>query len=429
MVGAAPALLREWDTLQSEVVPPLLEIVDGRQAKCWSIGSVEDAVAVGVAYEHAKSSDAASMQIYAGGLNGSGPVESGFTLSDLRCLPDRARSPYFVRHERKWVVEEDIAERVILGDPVDAVDLVTLRPRCPASDGCVSDVVSQLCQGGQLLLVTADPDRDALDPPDGVKQVAETRAGIVYRKHGGCALPGRPMVPEIAVSELDTGERDTLARRRAQDELVGSHIRLAASLARRFAHRGESAEDLQQVAMLALVKAAKRFDPDRETRFATYATTSILGELKRHFRDKTWMLKVSRPVQELYLEVKQARDELTHTLGASPSLSQIADCLRVPEQSVREALQAAGTFWPASLEGRAMDDPSTDVPIVDTALERSVDRVDLQRLLPGLDSNEQLAVRRIYFDDRTQRDVAAELGVSQMQVSRLLTRALKKLRT
>jgi RNA polymerase sigma-B factor len=229
--------------------------------------------------------------------------------------------------------------------------------------------------------------------------------------------------------ESDTGELDTLARRRAQDELVGSHIRLAASLARRFAHRGESAEDLQQVAMLALVKAAKRFDPGRETRFATYATTSILGELKRHFRDKTWMLKVSRPVQELYLEVKQARDELTHTLGASPSLSQIADCLGVPEQSVREALQAAGTFWPASLEGRAMDDPCTEVPIIDTALELSVDRVDLQRLLPGLDPNEQLALRRIYFDERTQRDVAAELGVSQMQVSRLLTRALKKLRT
>jgi RNA polymerase sigma-B factor len=424
MAGAVPALLREWETLQSEVVPPLLEIVDGRQAKCWSIGSVEDAVAVGVAYEHAKSSDAASMQVYAGGLDGSGPVESGFTLSDLRCLPGRAHSPYFVRHERKWVVEDDIAERVILGDPVEAVDLVTLRPRSHGSDGCMSDVVSQLCEGGQLLLVTADPDRDALDPPDGVKHVAETRAGIVYRKDGGCGAPAR-----TAMGESDTGGLDTLARRRAEDELVGSHIRLAASLARRFAHRGESAEDLQQVAMLALVKAAKRFDPGRETRFATYATTSILGELKRHFRDKTWMLKVSRPVQELYLEVKQARDDLTHTLGASPSLSQIADCLAVPEQSVREALQAAGTFWPASLEGRAMDDPSTEVPIIDTALELSVDRVDLQRLLPGLDPNEQLAVRRIYFDERTQRDVAAELGVSQMQVSRLLTRALKKLRT
>ena len=137
---------------------------------------------------------------------------------------------------------------------------------------------------------------------------------------------------------------------------------------------------------------------------------------------------MSRPVQELYLEVKQARDDLTHSLGATPSVAQIAEHLGSTQAAVLEAIEAGGSFWPASLEGRTRDDPAIEVPMVDTGLDRSLDRLDLQRLMPGLDSREQMVLRRIYFDDLTQREVAEELGVSQMQVSRLLARSLAKLR-
>jgi RNA polymerase sigma-B factor len=258
--------------------------------------------------------------------------------------------------------------------------------------------------------------------PEGVSEVAETHAGLVYRKDAR----GQS---EVASAGDMNPELETLAARRTRDELVIGHVRLAASLARRFADRGESVEDLRQVAMVALIKAAKRFDPSRDTRFATYATSSILGELKRHFRDKTWMLRVARPVQELYLEVKRARDELTNTLGATPTLAQIAEYLGTTEDAVREATDAGASFWPASLDGRGTDETVTDVPVLDADLDRSAERIDLRRLMPGLDERERLVLRRIYFDELTQRDVAIELGVSQMQVSRMLAKAMAKLRT
>ena len=221
---------------------------------------------------------------------------------------------------------------------------------------------------------------------------------------------------------------ETLAHRRAQRELVEAHVRLARSLARRFAHHGEPTNDLEQVAMLALVKAAKRFDPERNTRFATYATSSILGELKRHFHDKTWMLRVPRPVQELYLSVKQTRDEMTHELFTTPTNGQIAERLGVTEEAVLGAVGAGDNFWPASLDGRAGEESGVEVPVHDQSFDQCLDRLHVQSSLPGLDDRERLVLKRGYSRDSTQREVAAELGVSQMQVSRLLAQAVNKLR-
>jgi len=423
MVASAPALLREWDLLQSQLVPPLLEIEQTRSPRSWSIGSIEDAVAVGVAFQHAQSSGPAveAIELYAAPDRPAREV--GFALADLRCVPSDSQAAYFARHDRRWLVDEQIAEHVVLGDPLDAVDLVTLRHSAGDGDRRFDAALDQLADGGQLLLI--GPSDAPLRLSDCIEPVEVAPAGRVYRKRS----TGRPRPCTKERSRSGGVPPETLARHRAQEELVSDHVRLARSLARRFAHHGEPADDLEQVAMLALVKAAKRFDPSRETRFATYATSSILGELKRHFRDKTWMLRVPRPVQELYLSVKQARNELTQSLGASPTVRQIADFLETTEGAVLDAMGAGDNFWPATLDGHTRDDPAIDVPVVDGFLDQSLDRLQVQRLLPRLDESEHLVLKRIYFDNWAQREVAAELGVSQMQVSRLLARALSKLRS
>jgi RNA polymerase sigma-B factor len=214
-----------------------------------------------------------------------------------------------------------------------------------------------------------------------------------------------------------------------QQDLVTHHVRLARALARRFLHRGEPADELEQVAYLALIKASHRFDRQHNTTFATYATVSILGELKRHFRDKTWMLRVPRSTQELYLSIKDAREELGHQLGAPPTVAQIASHLEVTEEHILEAMEAGESYWTASLDGRGPDgERSIDIPVTDWALDRTLDREGLRLLLPRLDQREQLILKRLFFDGYTQQRVADELGASQMQISRLLARIIAKLR-
>lgn len=420
MPTSAPALIREWDLLQAEVIPHLLNV--GGTPRAWSIGSIDDAVALAVAFEHAHADEASSesMELFASEAPARGG-EAGFSLADLRCVPSESKS-LFVRHERRWVADEDIASQVVLSEPSEPVDLVTLRPGHGDGLPRLDDAVDQLRSGGRLLLIGSDGSDTSLPP--GVEPVTAAPVGRILRKcRSTRSRPNRGSRPQVR------DQAETLAQKRAQEELVQNHIRLARSLARRFVHHGEPADDLEQVALLALVKAAKRFDPERNTRFATYATSSILGELKRHFRDKTWMLRVPRPVQELYLSVKQARDELSHTLMTSPTVGQIASHLGVSEECVLEAMGAGDNFWPASLDGRTRDEPGTDVPVIDSSIEQSIERLQVQQLLPTLEDRERLVLRRVYFDNLTQREVAAELGVSQMQVSRLLARAVAKLQS
>jgi RNA polymerase sigma-B factor len=421
MSASAPTLLREWELLQSDVIPPLLE--DSTQPPtAWSIGSIDDAVALAVAFQHARpSAECDSLDVYASDPT-PGARETGFALADLRSLPSVSQTACLVRHERRWVADESLAEHVYLSDPTDPVDLVTMRGVESEIHDRLDEAVDRLRPGGQLLLISTRREHQGALP--GLKQVGANGAGRVYRKcSASTQSPGRS-----ATRCRIKLQPETLARKRAQDELVESHLRLARSLARRFAHHGEPREDLEQVAMVALVKAAKRFDPERNTRFATYATSSILGELKRHFRDKTWMLRVPRPVQELYLSVKQTRDELTQEISRTPTTADIAGRLGVSEDAVLQAMGAGDNFWPASLDGRAGDEPRTEVPVIDESFEQCLDRLHVQRSLPGLESRERLVLKRVFFDAATQREVAAELGVSQMQVSRLLAQAVNKLR-
>jgi hypothetical protein len=141
MIIGAATLLREWEFLQNRVVPSLLDVDASRTARSWSIGSIEDAVAVGLAYEHARPSGAGQMEMYAGYIDRRLPVESGFSTTDLTFIPEDDRSLYFVRHQRKWLVDDDIAERVFLADPADSVDLVTYRSTHSAESRSMEEAV------------------------------------------------------------------------------------------------------------------------------------------------------------------------------------------------------------------------------------------------------------------------------------------------
>lgn len=447
MGALAPALLRDWDLLQRQVVPHLLDVERTRTPSAWAIGSAADAVALTVAYEAARQAPDHSrtgsrrparssggarsaapdrpagrgdrIEIFASERS-TRPEQVSFALSDMRSVPVSSRESCFTRQDRRWVPGAEIAGRVMLSEPSDHVDLVLLRAN---GSGVTRDAVGlafdQLRQGGHLLLV--QPPARQMDTPKGLRAVGSD--GRVFKK---CTRTpsGSHRDATQSVAELET-----LAQRQWQADLVDSHVRLARSLARRFVHHGEPADDLEQVALLALIKAARRFDANRDTAFATYATASILGELKRHFRDKTWMLRVPRSLQERYLAVKEAREELTHELGCSPTIAQIARRVGVSEEAILEAMEAGDNYWPASLDvGTSEDAPVTEVPVIDEGFERSLDRQELRNLLPQLDRREQVILKRLYFDGWTQRRVADEIGVSQMQVSRLLVRTIGKLR-
>ncbi len=212
-------------------------------------------------------------------------------------------------------------------------------------------------------------------------------------------------------------------------DLVHDHEQLARSLSRRYLHRGEPSDDLEQVALLALVKAARRFDPGRNVPFATYATASVLGEIKRHFRDRAWALRVPRSTQELYLRVQQAREELGQRMRASPTVEQVANHLGVDVEAVLDAMEAGGSYWSGSLDAFDGDGPTGRwVAMIDPSFERTLDRERILAVLSRLANRERHVVTRLFFDGWTQERVAAEIGISQMQVSRVLARSVTKLR-
>jgi RNA polymerase sigma-B factor len=415
-------LWREWDLLQREVMPSLLEVEEGhRPPRVWSVGSLADAVAVTVAFRHASRGDRSGspMQAYASDPTPGDLSPVGFKLSEIRCVPAASRSASFHRQDYKWIPDHAIAEQIVLSQPSDPVDLVTVRAEDALTPHRAGLVLEQLREGGRVLLI--DGPLFAIDDrhlqPIGA-------GGRLFRK---CSKSRRPS-PGPGDPVEDGGE--TLAQRQRQADLVARHLRLARSLARRFAHHGEAKEDLEQVALLALVKAAKRFDPDREASFSTYATASILGEIKRHFRDKTWMLRVPRSVQERYLSIKDTRELLTHELGAAPTVDQIATHLGLSRQVVVEAMEAGENYWPESLDVGVFDgEPTREIPVIDPHFDRALDRHQLHGLLPSLDCRERLILKRLYLDGWTQRRVAEEIGVSQMQISRLLVRTIENLRS
>ena len=220
-----------------------------------------------------------------------------------------------------------------------------------------------------------------------------------------------------------------------RDDLVGAHLGLAEYLARRFANRGEPLDDLVQVASIGLVKAVDRFDPERAVEFSTYATHTIVGELKRHFRDKGWAVRAPRRLQELYLRLGQVVATLSQDLGRSPTITEMATELEASEEEVLEALEAGQAYRFASLDAPAPgpDDEgsatlASQLGTNDPAMITAEDRAALSPLLARLAPREQRILFLRFFHGLTQSEIASQLGISQMHVSRLLSRSLAELR-
>lgn len=219
----------------------------------------------------------------------------------------------------------------------------------------------------------------------------------------------------------------------AREQLVMSHLNLVRFLANKFKNRGEPLDDLVQVGYLGLLKAIDRFDPDRGLEFTTYATPTILGEIKRHFRDKGWSVRVPRRLQELSAKVNQATDTLTTQFQRSPTIQEIADYLDASEDEVLEAMESSSAYSSVPLEGTGSSE-NDDAPSVidrygseDNELAFTDDRLVIEEALKGFSPREREVIELRFLKGMTQIEIAEQLGISQVQVSRLLRRTLKKI--
>ena len=218
----------------------------------------------------------------------------------------------------------------------------------------------------------------------------------------------------------------------AREKLVMSHMNLVRFLANKFKNRGEPIDDLIQVGYLGLLKAIDRFDPDRGLEFTTYATPTILGEIKRHFRDKGWSVRVPRRLQELSAKVNQATDALTVKLQRSPKVEEIAEYLDASVDDVLEAMESSSAYSSVPLEGGGSNDD--DAPSIidryateDNDLAFTDDRLIIEDALKGFSPREREVIELRFIAGMTQIEIAKKLGISQVQVSRLLRRTLKKI--
>ena len=239
-----------------------------------------------------------------------------------------------------------------------------------------------------------------------------------------------------AFAELARARKvDARAAERLRDELVVAHLNLVRYLAVKFANRGESLDDLIQVGTVGLIKAIDRFDLERGVEFTTYATPTIVGEIKRHFRDKGWALKVPRRLQELNLSVNRAIEKLTISLGHPPTVKELAEALHASEEEVLEAQELGQAYNPLSLDTEIGGEGDKNAQKLadyigeqDPQLANLEDRANLERAFEVLSRRERIILFLRFYESISQTEIAKRLNVSQMHVSRLQQRALEKLR-
>jgi len=237
-----------------------------------------------------------------------------------------------------------------------------------------------------------------------------------------------PAVARLRALDESSGEASAL-----RDEVITRCLPLADHIARRFGGRGEAHEDLLQVARLGLVKAVDRFDPDRGFDFVSYAVPTIMGEVRRYFRDTGWSMRVPRRMQELHALITKAVDELSQELGRSPSASEIAAELELDVREVSEGLLAKNAYQTLSMDAAMGDDPD-DLPLAETLGEEDPELANVEShaaVRPALEKLPPLERRVLmlrFFGSMTQTEIAQRVGVSQMQVSRILARTLSGLR-
>ena len=221
---------------------------------------------------------------------------------------------------------------------------------------------------------------------------------------------------------------------RAREQLIEQYLPLVRSLARRYSYRGEQLEDLVQVGCIGLIKAIDRFDVDRGVELTTYATPNIIGEIKRHFRDKGWAIRVPRGLQELNVRLSNLLEELTVQYERSPTIPELAKAAGVDEEDVLEALESGQAYATLSLSAPSGGDDDSDLdPLESIGTEEHQYEVSEDRavLAPGfriLDERERHILQLRFFDGLTQSQIAQKVGISQMHVSRLIRRSLEKIR-
>ncbi|MCX4691087.1 RNA polymerase sigma factor SigF [Streptomyces sp. NBC_01408] len=297
------------------------------------------------------------------------------------------------------------------------------------------------------------------DAEDGFLDSAERRAGPMSENQHDQPQPPAPQAGEAAATapsapvfpvtpalpdprdrsgaralfiELRALPDGSVEKAELRNRLVRMHLPLVEHLARRFRNRGEPLDDLTQVATIGLIKSVDRFDPDRGVEFSTYATPTVVGEIKRHFRDKGWAVRVPRRLQELRLSLTTATAELSQQHGRSPTVHELAERLGISEEEVLEGLESANAYSTLSLDVPDTDDESPAVADTlgaeDEALEGVEYRESLKPLLEGLPPREKRILLLRFFGNMTQSQIAQEVGISQMHVSRLLARTLAQLR-
>jgi RNA polymerase sigma-B factor len=288
------------------------------------------------------------------------------------------------------------------------------------------------------------------DPAQGSGKEARARRRATggtmseHERHSEDAAQSVPSVPTARHDSQDrSGARALFVQLRAlpqgspeyaelRNQLVRMHLPLVEHLARRFRNRGEPLDDLTQVATIGLIKSVDRFDPDRGVEFSTYATPTVVGEIKRHFRDKGWAVRVPRRLQELRLSLTTATAELSQLHGRSPTVHELAEKLSISEEEVLEGLESANAYSTLSLDVPDTDDESPAVADTlgaeDEALEGVEYRESLKPLLEDLPPREKRILLLRFFGNMTQSQIAQEVGISQMHVSRLLARTLAQLR-
>ena len=217
----------------------------------------------------------------------------------------------------------------------------------------------------------------------------------------------------------------------AREQLIERHLPLVRSLARRYAGRGEALEDIEQVGAIGLIKAIDRFELSREVSLATYATPNVVGEIKRHFRDKGWAIRVPRALQELNASMSGAIERLTGRLSRSPTIAEIAEDLKTTPEQVLEAMEVGSAYATVSLSAHSADedlDPLETIGSEDEDFERSEDRADLAPALNALPPREREILRMRFEEGLPQTQIAERVGLSQMHVSRLIRKSLGAMR-
>jgi RNA polymerase sigma-B factor len=219
----------------------------------------------------------------------------------------------------------------------------------------------------------------------------------------------------------------------AREKLIEQYMSLVRSLARRYSYRGEQLEDLVQIGAIGLIKAIDRFDLERGVELTTYATPNIIGEIKRHFRDKGWAVRVPRGLQELNVQLSRLMEQLTVQLSRSPTIPELAKASGSTEEEVLEALESGRAYSSLSLSTGGGDgeddlDPLESIGSEEQQYEVSENRAVLAPGFRALDERERMILQLRFFDGLTQSQIAQQVGISQMHVSRLIRRSLEKIR-